>query len=171
VQVITINGAPTGGTFTVTIGGQTTAPITAGTSLPTAATIQTAIQLLPGSVTGGVAVTGAAGGPFTLTFSGASAPVSTTASLTGGTTPSITVTQSPVIDQGLRAIGGDFSQCAYGVGMDINVKVSSEANYYDGTNWHSAFQENLVLLLVEAYYGFVVGTPNAFVAYTHATGS
>jgi len=171
VQVITINGAPTGGTFTVTIGGQTTAPITAGTALPTAATIQTAIQLLPGSVAAGVAVTGAAGGPFTLTFSGASAPVSTKASLTGGTTPSITVTQSPVIDQGLRAIGGDFSQCAYGVGMDISIKVSSEANYFDGTTWHSAFQENLTLLLVEAYYGFVVGTHSAFVAYTHAVGA
>jgi hypothetical protein len=171
VQVVTINGAPTGGTFTVTIGGQTTAPITAGVSLPTAATIQTAIQLLPGSVTAGVAVTGAAGGPFTLTFSGASAPVSTKASLTGGTTPSITVAQSPSLDSGLRAIGGDFTQCAYGVGMDINIKVSSEANYFDGTTWHSAFQENLVLLLVEAYYGFVVGDINAFAAYTHAVGS
>jgi hypothetical protein len=28
-----------------------------------------------------------------------------------------------------------------------------------------------VLLLVEAYYGFVVNDPNAFVAYTHAAGS
>jgi hypothetical protein len=55
--------------------------------------------------------------------------------------------------------------------MDITIKVSSEANYFDGSTWHSAFQENLVLLLVEAYYGFVVGNPNAFVAYTHATGS
>jgi hypothetical protein len=55
--------------------------------------------------------------------------------------------------------------------MDISVKVSSEANYWDGAAWHSAFQENLVLLLVEAYYGFVVADPNAFVAYTHAVGS
>ena len=61
--------------------------------------------------------------------------------------------------------------CAYGVGMDISIKVSTEANYYDGSTWHSAFQENLVLLLVEAYYGFVVGRPEAFVAYTHAVGS
>jgi hypothetical protein len=29
----------------------------------------------------------------------------------------------------------------------------------------------LVLLLAEAYYGFVVADPNAFVAYTHAVGS
>ena len=82
-----------------------------------------------------------------------------------------TIAQSPNLDSGLRAIGGDWSQCAYGVGMDITIKVSTEANYYDGTVWHSAFQENLVLLLAEAYYGFVVNDPSAFVAYTHAVGS
>jgi hypothetical protein len=40
--------------------------------------------------------------------------------------------------------------------MDISIKVSDSASYVDenGTT-HSAFQENLVLLLVEAYYGFV----------------
>jgi len=171
VQVGTINGTPTGGTFTVTIGGQTTAGIAYNAA---AATVTTAVQLLPGSVAAGCTVTGSAGGPFTFTFTGAAAPVSIDQRLlTGGTsaTALATVTQSPVIDQGLRAIGGDFSQCAYGVGMDITVKVSNEANYYDGSAWHSAFQENLVLLLVEAYYGFVVGTPNAFVAYTHAAGS
>jgi hypothetical protein len=99
--------------------------------------------------------------------------VSTNSAFTGGTNPSITVAQSPNADSGLRAIGGDFSQCAYGVGMDLTMKISTEANYSPdgGTTWHSAFQENLVLLLVEAYYGFVVGDKNAFVAYTHATGS
>jgi len=171
VQIATLVGTPTGGTFAVTIGGQTTAGIAFGA---TAAAVTTAVQLLPGSVAAGCVVTGGAGGPFTFTFSGAAAPVSIDQRLlTGGTaaTSRATVTQSPVIDQGLRAIGGDFSQCAYGVGMDISVKVSNEANYFDGTTWHSAFQENLVLLLVEAYYGFVVGTPNAFVAYTHAAGS
>ena len=113
-------------------------------------------------------------GTYTFTFTGAAAPVSIDqTALTGNTsaTSKATYAQSPVIDQGLRAIGGDFSQCAYGVGMDISVKVSSEANYYDGSAWHSAFQENLTLLLVEAYYGFVVGNVNAFVAYTHAAGS
>jgi hypothetical protein len=57
--------------------------------------------------------------------------------------------------------------------MDISIKVSSEASYTPdgGTTWVSAFQNNLVLLLVEAYFGFVVNDPSAFVAYTHATGS
>jgi HK97 family phage major capsid protein len=75
--------------------------------------------------------------------------------------------QSASTDSGLRAIGGDWSQTAYGVGMDITVKVSREATYIDEDGGvHSAFQENLVLLLAEAYYGFVLGDVEAFVKYT-----
>jgi hypothetical protein len=76
------------------------------------------------------------------------------------------IRQSGLADTGLRAIGGDWSQCAYGVGMDITVRVSTEATYIDEDGVvHSAFQENLVLLLAEAYFGFVCGDVNAFVAY------
>ncbi|WP_031189816.1 MULTISPECIES: phage major capsid protein [Streptomyces] len=75
--------------------------------------------------------------------------------------------QSTSTDSGLRAIGGDWSQTAYGVGMDISVKISREATYIDEDGGvHSAFQENLVLLLAEAYYGFVLGDPEAFVKFT-----
>lgn len=75
--------------------------------------------------------------------------------------------QSGTVDSGLRAIGGDWSQTAYGVGMDITVRISREATYIDeGGTVHSAFQENLVLLLAEAYYGFVLGDPEAFVKFT-----
>lgn len=75
--------------------------------------------------------------------------------------------QSTTIDRGLRAIAGDFGQAAYGVGMDIRIKVSDTASYVDADDvTHSAFQENLVLLLAEAYYGFVVGDSDAFVKYT-----
>ena len=168
VQSVIVTGVPTGGTFILNIGGSITAPIAFNA---TAAAVQAAIQALPGSVTGGIAVTGAAGS-YTLTFSGPAVPVSSNAAaLTGGTAPGVAVAQAPNMDSGLRAIGGDFSQCAWGQGMDITVRVSTEANYWDGATWHSAFQENLVLLLVEAYYGFVVNDPNAFVAYTHAVGS
>jgi hypothetical protein len=169
VQVVTIVGTPTGGTFTISVGGQTTAPIAYNAD---AATTQAAIRALGGAAATGATVTGT--GPYTITFSGPSAPVTVNQkSLTGGTAAAsqATVAQSPNLDSGLRAIGGDFSQCAWGQGMDITVRVSTEANYFDGTAWHSAFQENLVLLLVEAYYGFVVNDPNAFVAYTHAVGS
>ncbi|MFJ7998944.1 phage major capsid protein [Streptomyces sp. NPDC096310] len=75
--------------------------------------------------------------------------------------------QSASTDTGLRAIGGDWSQAAYGVGMDITVRISSEATYVDEDGGvHSAFQENLVLLLAEAFYGYVQGDADAFVKYT-----
>lgn len=75
--------------------------------------------------------------------------------------------QSASSDTGLRAIGGDWSQAAYGVGMDITVRISKEATYVDEDGGvHSAFQENLVLILAEAYYGYVQGDAQAFVKYT-----
>jgi HK97 family phage major capsid protein len=75
--------------------------------------------------------------------------------------------QSASSDTGLRAIGGDWSQAAYGVGMDITVRISKEATYIDEEgNAVSAFQNNLVLLLAEAYYGYVQGDADAFVKFT-----
>ncbi|MER6492718.1 phage major capsid protein [Streptomyces griseorubiginosus] len=75
--------------------------------------------------------------------------------------------QSASTDTGLRAIGGDWSQAAYGVGMDITVRISDQATYVDEDGGvHSAFQENLVLILAEAYYGFVMGDADAFVKFT-----
>lgn len=166
VQVITITGTPTGGTFTIASGGNT-ASVAYNAS---AATVQTAIRAW-GGIYAAVGVAGSAGGPYTITFSTTGAPISVDGStLTGGTNSTAVVAQSPDSDTGLRAIGGDFSQCAYGVGMDITIKVSNEASYVDESDvTHSAFQENLVLLLVEAYYGFVVGNVAAFNAYTDAS--
>ena len=173
-QTVTINGAPTGGTFTLSSGGNsTTQPYNVS-----AATLQTAIQAW-GGLYSAVTVTGA--GPYSITFpqiaanvNAAAAPFSANGkALTGGTNPSVTVaaTGAGGTDSLLRGVGGDWSQCAYGVGMDLTIKISNEANYFDGTNWHSAFQENLTLLLVEAYYGFVVGNPDAFVLYTKGTAA
>jgi hypothetical protein len=170
VQVVTINGTPTGGTFTVNIGGVDTAAIAYNAA---ASTVQTAVQATPAGA--GATVSGSAGGPYTITLANGTTVSVDQRSLTGGTasTSQATVAQSPNSDSGLRAIGGDWSQAAWGQGMDITIRQSREANYTSdgGTTWHSAFQENLVLLLVEAYFGFVVGNPSAFVAYTHATGS
>lgn len=167
VQVITENGTPTGGTFTLSVEGQTTTAIAQAAA---ASAVQTALRALANTSATTVTVTGSNGGPFTATFTndGGSAPITANgANLTGGTSPTVTVIQATTVDSGIRAIGGDFSQCAYGVGRDITIKVSTQASYVDeGGTTHSAFQENLVLLLVEAYYGFVVGDPNAFVTYT-----
>ena len=169
VQVVTITGTPTGGTFTLTYGGATTAPLAYNAA---AATVQTALRTLPGL--SGATVSGSAGGPFTVTIGTvgvATGPITGSgAGLTGGTSPAVVVGATPSRDTKLRAIGGDWTQAAYGVGMDITIKVSDSASYVDEAGaTHSAFQENLVLLLVEAYYGFVKSdAANAWVAYTDA---
>jgi hypothetical protein len=178
-QLVTINGTPTGGTFTLKSGGNSA--VLAYNAASTT-TVQNAVQAW-GGIYSAVTVTGSAGGPYTFTFpavatnvAAESAPftVDQTA-LTGGTaaTSKATVAASGAggVDSTLRAVGGDWSQAAYGVGMDISVQISREASYFDGTTWHSAFQENLVLLLVEAYYGFVMGDPNAFCLYTKGSAA
>ena len=170
VQVVTITGTPTGGTFTLAIGGTQTSALAYNVST---AAMQTAIRAL-GAPWAAATVSGTAGTTYTVTLSpvgGASAPVVVTANaLTGGTSPQVLVAQSPDMDSNLRAIGGDWSQAAWGQGMDITIKVSDTASYVDEAGvTHSAFQENLVLLLVEAYYGFVKSdAAGAWVAYTDA---
>jgi hypothetical protein len=94
VQTVTVTGAPTGGTFTLTWSGQTTAAIAYNA---TAAAVQSALEALSNIAPGDVIVTGAAGGPYTVTFVGVNAGTDVAqmtasgAGLTGGTTPSVTV--------------------------------------------------------------------------------
>jgi len=177
-QLITINGTPTGGNFILSSGGNsTTLAYNAAAS-----TVQSGIRAW-GGIYAGVTVSGAAGGPYTIAFPNAtsnvqapSAPFGVDQSqLTGGTAATSQATIAPQgqggVDTTLRAVGGDWSQAAYGVGMDITLKISTEGSYFDGTNWHSAFQENLVLVLAEAYYGFVMGSKRAFVTYTKGTAA
>jgi len=93
VQTVTVTGAPTGGTFTLTYSGQTTAGIAFNAN---AAAVQSALEALSNIAPGDVAVTGT--GPYTVTFEGTLADTDVAqmtasgASLTGGTTPSVTVT-------------------------------------------------------------------------------
>lgn len=127
VQTVTISGSPTGGTFTLTFNGATTSAITAGASLPLAATVQTALQALSTIGSGNALVTGSAGGPFTVTFAGALAATNVNtmtangALLTGGSSPAVAVTTAtpgvapvttttvkPYTGQNLRAWGIDL---------------------------------------------------------------
>jgi hypothetical protein len=93
VQTLTVTGGPTGGTFTITWSGQTTAAIAYNA---TAAQVQTALEALSNIAPGDVVVTGNAGGPWTLTWGGTQlgedvAAPTTTESFTGGTSPDITI--------------------------------------------------------------------------------
>lgn len=110
VQSVTLGGTITGGTFTLTALGQTTAAIPYNA---TAAQVQTALANLQAVGTQDVTVTGSAGGPYTVTFVGALGwqPIATmTASNAGltGTSPTVTpasVTTGVTPTYGINASG------------------------------------------------------------------
>jgi hypothetical protein len=67
---------------------------------------------------------------------------------------------------GIQVIGGDFNQLAYGFADQIRVKISDTASLSDGTNTISMFQTNQLAILVEVTFGWVLGDPQGFVAFT-----
>lgn len=109
VQTLTVTGGPTGGTFTITWSGQTTAAIVYNA---TSAVVQTALEALSNIAPGDVTVTGAAGGPWTLTWGGAQlgenvAAPTTTETFTGGTSPDITIATTTAGGAAATADGSD----------------------------------------------------------------
>jgi hypothetical protein len=96
VQQISITGSPTGGTFTLTFGAQTTSTIAYNAA---ASTVQTRLQALSSIGSGNALVTGSAGGPYTVEFAGTMAKTSESlitangGGLTGGTSPGISITR------------------------------------------------------------------------------
>jgi hypothetical protein len=99
VQTLTITGTPTGGDFTLTFDGQTTAAIAYNAN---SAAVQAALEALSNIGVGDVTCGGGAlpGTPVTITFSGAYAardvPLITAddAGLTGGVSPTATVAET-----------------------------------------------------------------------------
>jgi hypothetical protein len=95
VQTITVTGTPTGGTFTLTFAGETTAAIAFNAS---AATVRAALEALGNVNSGDLTATGGAlpGTPVVVTFGGQFAgdnvPLLTANSggLTGGSSPTVT---------------------------------------------------------------------------------
>ncbi|MFD7980192.1 hypothetical protein [Streptomyces sp. NPDC059071] len=125
VQTVTITGAPTGGTFTLTFNGQTTAAIAFNAS---AAAVKTALEALTNINPGDVTVTGNAGSPCTVTFGGQYlgdnvAQMTATASLTGGTTPGVTVATTTA---GGTATASDGTQIFAGF-------LFAEVSFYPGS--------------------------------------
>lgn len=98
VQTLSITGSPTGGSFTLTFGAQTTAAIPWNA---TAAQVDAALELLSTIGEGNVLCAGGPlpGSPITITFVGALAAtnvalITDTSSLTGGTTPDAAVAET-----------------------------------------------------------------------------
>lgn len=65
--------------------------------------------------------------------------------------------------------GGDWSQVAWGAVSGISYKVSTEATVTINGELVSLFENNLVAVLAEAEYGFVVNDVESFVKYADAT--
>lgn len=96
IQTVTITGTPTGGTFTLVFGAQTTATINWNDN---AATVQTRLQALSSIGSGNATVTGGPGPgtPFVVEFKGTLAYAAQgnitlgTNSLTGGSSPNVSI--------------------------------------------------------------------------------
>lgn len=109
VQTSTITGTPTGGTFTLTLYGETTAPIAYNAN---ATAVTNALNALSVVDPGDIVVTGgpAPGTAFTYTYGGRYAArnvpqITATGSFTGGTAPAIaTATTTPGV-QNAKTVG------------------------------------------------------------------
>lgn len=118
VQTVTITGTPTGGTFTLTYAGQTTAPIAYNA---TAATVLAALQQLSnirpndlttaGGALPGTAVTVAFGGQFAGTD--VAAMTASGAGLTGGSSPAVAITTTTAGSSGSTVSGISIAAQVY----------------------------------------------------------
>jgi hypothetical protein len=118
VQTLTVTGSPTGGTFTLTFGGQTTGTITYNAS---AATVEAALSALSNVKDEDITVTGSAGGPWTVTFGGGVYDGSNvgqitlgTNSLTGGSSPTVAVATTTGGGGALTVSGASIASQTYG---------------------------------------------------------
>ena len=103
IQILTVTGTPTGGTFTIGFGSFVTGNIDHDAA---ASAVQTALRAIASIGATGCTVTGSAGGPWTVTFDGdplqkLNVPLMTlvTNALTGGSSPTVTPTvDTPGVD-------------------------------------------------------------------------
>lgn len=136
VQTVTITGTPTGGTFTLTYAGQTTAGIAYNAA---AAAVLAALEALSNIAPGDVVVGGGPGPgtPWTVTFAAALGNVAQMTAdgtgLTGGVTPAVAVTTTT---PGLSALNIGYKAPLVGVNAHPN-GISLEL-------WTNAMQDGAV---------------------------
>ncbi|MGB3443883.1 MAG: hypothetical protein WBA97_34530 [Actinophytocola sp.] len=133
VQSVTVTGTPTGGTFTLTWSGQTTAAIPYNA---TAAQVLAALQALSNIGDNDVAVTGgpAPGSAFAVTFKGVlggtdvAAMTASGAGLTGGSSPNVTIGTTtagganPAASDGTQTLAGFlYAPVPYPASGDVDV--------------------------------------------------
>jgi len=152
VQDIALTGSPTGGTLTLTFGGQTTGALAYNA---TATAVQAALQALSSIGSGNVTVTAApSGSGWEVRFTGALANsyqgviTGTGASLTGGTSPAVAITTI--------SAGGDAGSAA--IVTDPLGEVSRTYTDAEGRT---------VRTVQDFTNGVVTGTSNATTGYTY----
>lgn len=142
VQQIAITGAPTGGTFTLTFSSQTTGAIAHNAS---AADIQTALEALSSIGAGKVSCYGSGlpDGAITVHFQGTLgatnvAAITATGSLTGGTSPAVTIST-------LQAGGASYTTIAQQPvsKSEVDVYVDSSAGNIGTTKFCDALEIGL----------------------------
>lgn len=190
VQQIQINGSPTGGYYTLSLGAQTTGHIAYNAN---AAAIQTALAALPAVGAGNVTVTGT--GPFTVTFVGDLALqdvaqlspnythwvdlIFLLRTLTGGTKPNVVVTtttagSTPLSEQATNTINtavNNFFDTFEGLlGVDINLTVRTNYNMTLKVTSRRSFSETGLITFavdvtsqaIETAFNSVTALLNAF---------
>lgn len=110
-QQVKIGGSPTGGTFTLTLNGATTAGLAYNAS---AATVQTEVRTVFGNASIGVTLSGST---YTFTFPSAMGDVeqmTAASSLTGGTTPTVTtLTAATISATAINSASGSLGTPTY----------------------------------------------------------
>ncbi|HEX9502877.1 MAG TPA: hypothetical protein VF974_00960 [Patescibacteria group bacterium] len=132
VQTIQVTGSPTGGTYTLTFGGQTTATINWNDP---ASTVQTRLQALSSITAGKCLVTGGPGPatPYTvefvstLGFASQALITLTTNSLTGGSSPSVSITRAQGGATWTTQVGNNVIQYVGGVVRFTNAFLGTQA--------------------------------------------
>lgn len=75
---------------------------------------------------------------------------------------------------GIKVVGGDFNQLAYGFADQIRVKISDTASVSsnsDGSSPISMWQTNQLAILIEVTFGWVLGDPQGFVQFTYGNSN
>jgi hypothetical protein len=148
-QTVTIGGGAVSGNFTLSYKGQTTANIAYSASL-TAATVQTAYQLLSTVLTG-CTVSGPNGGPYIFTYVGAlatdtTAMTATNVSLTGGT-PTIVVTQTQAYNRFWHDMAIKIGQPSEWGDADGVYMIEYTCDIFEDGSWGHAHQFTLTNLI------------------------
>lgn len=168
IQTVSLTGGPTGGTFTLTFGANTTAGIAYNAA---ASAVQSALTAIASIGANNVSVSGPAGGPWVVEFVGAKADSSKAlmtgsgAGLTGGVSPGVSIVETQAGFTYTLLASGNYSlrnltaQVVLNtplLGINVNCRLHS-FNYYPyaaiAQAWDITFTGTTAMLETTAFQG------------------